>query len=215
MTPYYQDPTITIYCGDARDVLLEQPLAELLIADPPYGIGLDTDYAKIPGGDGRGGNTYAQVIGDDQPFNPAFLIDAADEVVLWGADHYAQLLPSSGGWYVWDKRHGLGSNWFSDGELAWTSYRTPTRVWHHRWQGQTRDSERGEFLHPTQKPVALMEWIIAERTLPGALILDPFMGSGPVPRAAKNLGRRCIAIELSEAYCEIAARRMAQEVLPL
>ena len=79
-----------------------------------------------------------------------------------------------------------------------------------------RDSEAGEtVIHPTQKPIALMSWIIGKWTEPGAMIFDPYTGSGPVLRAAKDLQRHAIGIEIEERYCEIAAKRCAQEVLDL
>jgi DNA modification methylase len=82
--------------------------------------------------------------------------------------------------------------------------------------GMLKASERDDKrVHPTQKPVALFHRIITEHTQPGDLILDPYMGSGPVARAAADLGRRYIGIEIEERYCEIAARRLEQSVLPL
>jgi DNA modification methylase len=77
-------------------------------------------------------------------------------------------------------------------------------------------SERDQVrVHPTQKPVALMRWILTKWSKPGDLILDPYMGSGPVARACLDLGRRYIGVELEERYCEIAVSRLSQQVLPL
>ncbi len=69
--------------------------------------------------------------------------------------------------------------------------------------------------HPTPKPVELAEWFIRLHTQPGETVVDPFCGAGSTLRAAKDLGRKAIGIELDEHWAEIAARRMAQEVLPL
>lgn len=124
---------------------------------------------------------------------------------------------------MWDKLDGMttkkrlvGVDDNADCELAWSNLGGPARIIPHRWKGLVRASERGESTkHPTQKPVYLMAAIIEWRTKPGDLILDPYMGSGPVLRAAKDLGRKAIGIEIEEAYCEVAANRLAQEVLAL
>ena len=93
----------------------------------------------------------------------------------------------------------------------------PARVYNHPWHGMLRASERGvKRSHPTQKPVALMRWCLQRaRLAPGALVYDPYMGSGPVAQACKELGYRYIGVELVEAYAEIAARRLSQEVMAL
>lgn len=220
MTPYYEDESVTIYHGDCRE-MLPQLLASSLITDPPYGI----KYS--PGGGGRGfrsrsgkpiGKNWAAkdiVRGDNTPFDPAPLL-AFPTVVLFGANHYAERLPSSSEWVVWDKRDGLPSNDFADCELIWTNRSGPARLWSHRWMGLMRDSERGEpRLHPTQKPLVLMRWLVERYSEGSGTILDPYMGSGTTLRAAKDCGRKSVGIELEEQYCEVAARRMAQEVLAL
>jgi site-specific DNA-methyltransferase (adenine-specific) len=219
MEPYYDDGTCTIYHGDALELLptMDPASVALVLADPPYGIGLDTRN------EARGRNSvsgrrrkiarsidHAPVHGDDAPFDPAPLLRFR-RLVLWGANHYASRLPDSGSWLVWDRQSGDSDT--TDAELAWSNLGGAVRTYRHTWNGVCRASEVGSHLHPTQKPVALMAWIIARWTKPGDLILDPYMGSGPVLRAAKDLGRRAIGIEIEQRYCEIAARRLGQEVL--
>lgn len=212
MTPYYQDGTVTIYHGDCRE-LLPQLRADVLVADPPYGI----HYSPRGGGRGWTAKTFTGrdlVQGDDQPFDPLPLLTVAPAAVLFGANHYASRLPASPSWLVWDKRDGLVSNDFADCELAWSNLGGPARLYRHRWSGALRDSERGTpRVHPTQKPLSLMTWVL--ELCPPGTVIDPYMGSGTTLVAAKNLGRRAIGVELEERYCEIAARRCAQEVLPL
>jgi DNA modification methylase len=115
---------------------------------------------------------------------------------------------------VWEKPSLVGMKTMSFGELAYTSFNAPARkvIFEPCKEGRT---------HPTEKPVELMLWCITfafESTyldLGATLILDPFMGSGTTLRAAKNLGRKAIGIEIEEKYCEIAAKRMSQSVMDL
>jgi site-specific DNA-methyltransferase (adenine-specific) len=213
-TPYYQDDSCTIYHGDCREMLADLWFGvDLLVADPPYGVYelcSRTQRARL-----ATGYDFPQVFGDSEPFDPAPLLHFR-RAVLFGANHYADKLPPSPSWIVWDKRDGGTADVNADCELAWTNLGGPARLFTHKWRGMIKASERNERRqHPTQKPVALMEWILNRWTHPGELILDPYMGSGPVLKAAKNLGRRVIGIEIEERYCEIAAKRLAQEVLPL
>jgi site-specific DNA-methyltransferase (adenine-specific) len=231
MTPYYQDGAVTIYHGDCREVLPSIERADALVTDPPYGSGLSFDYARRfkPGvgdwwnhSDRSGSSHHAPMVGDSEPFDPSYLLAFdAPKKVLWGANWYANRLPDSGGWWVWDKRGGkrdvTESDWpMGEGEIAWANIGKGVRIFRHTWFGLLRDSERGLHLHPTQKPVALMVWCIERTGIPaGALVMDPYCGSGTTLRAAKDLGRKAIGIEIEERYCEIAAKRMQQEVLPL
>lgn len=216
MKPYYDEGGITIYHGDCREVLPELAF-DVVVTDPPYGI------AYSPGGGGRGwggkgvgwGKSFEGkdvVVGDAEPFDPAFLVALNKPTVLWGANHYANRLPASPTWLIWDKRRGLVRNDFADCEMAWTNLGGPARVYSHLWYGVWRDSQE-ERLHPTQKPLAVMHWCLG--LAPEGLVVDPFMGSGTTLRAAKDLGRKAIGIEIEEKYCEIAARRLGQQVLPL
>jgi site-specific DNA-methyltransferase (adenine-specific)/modification methylase len=224
VTPYYDDGTCTIYHGDCREVL-PYLAADLVLTDPPYGQagrlhagGVVSRARKPPHGKNAGirPRYWPPIAGDDAPFDPEPLL-AFPRAVLFGANWYTDRLPVSGSWIIWDKKGDGFEGWNgADAELAWTNLGGPVRVFRHRWMGVMRDSEIGQpHLHPAQKPVALMAWIIVNGTKPGDLILDPYMGSGPVLRAAKDLGRRAIGIEIEERYCEIAARRLGQEVLAL
>lgn len=219
-TPYYSDGDRTIYHGDCREIL---PALEfdVIVSDPPYGINLDTDYSSLSGsadfnarkGHYRG-KSYPPIVGDDAPFDPAEWIDLGVPCAMFGANHYAPRLIDGGTWHVWDKRDGLNSNMMSDFETWWTSYGSgPSRIFRHKWLGYMRASEVGDHFHPSQKPVALLRHILT--AAPPGTILDPFMGSGTTLRASKDLGRKAIGIEIEERYCEIAAKRLAQEVLPL
>lgn len=221
MTPYYDDGTCTIYHGDCREMLPAMPEPDLVLTDPPYGVGEATNRKERGRGKQAECNDFPPVCGDDEPFDPRHLLGYRN-VVLFGANHYADKLPPSSFWIVWDKLDGLttdkralGFDDNADVELAWTNLRGPARLISHRWKGMLKDTERRDVrVHPTQKPIALMRRIVAALTEPGHLVLDPYMGAGSTLRAAKDLSRRAIGIELSEGYCEIAAKRLAQEVLP-
>ncbi len=211
--PYYEDSAVKIYHGDCREIIQDVIIGiDLIVADPPYGIALETAYGL------RGRSRLAQCVdypeitGDKIDFDPQFLISFGIPTILWGANYFSTQLPKASGWLVWDKRCGRMQNDQADGELAWTNFVKGVRIFQHEWNGFRRDSENGEHYHPTQKPVELYLWFLQLRWTPTGTILDPFMGSGTTLRASKDLGRKAIGIEIEERYCEIAARRMAQEV---
>ena len=116
---------------------------------------------------------------------------------------------------MWDKRRGMESTdvTLGEAELAWTNLGAGVRIFRHRWFGMVRETERKQHLHPTQKPVALMRWILDKWTEPGDLILDPYMGSGPIARACADIGRRYIGIEIVEEYVDTAIGRLGQMTL--
>jgi len=216
MKPYYEHAGITIYHGDCREIL-PTVTADVLVTDPPYGIALDTDNSRFSGGTkgnmakrGIGVAAGAPIVGDSDPFDPSFLLQYGDHQVIWGWNHYPDKLPR-GTCLVWLKRYdeAFGS-FLSDAETAWMS--KGHGVYCRR--DLSNSSITNERVHPTQKPVSLMAWCLS--FFPSAnSVLDPFMGSGTTLVAAKNLGRRAIGIEIEERYCEIAAKRLSQEVLAL
>ena len=209
MTPYYSDDLVTIYHGDCREWM---PDADVIVTDPPYGMAYQH-------GARRGGVRYGadgeSIVGDDEPFDPGLILALGKPTAMFGANHYADRLPASRGWLVWDKRDGSASNDQSDAELAWTNVLTVARVFSARWSGahRTGREQADGRLHVNQKPVALMAWVL--RFMPEGVVLDPFMGSGSTLIAAKELGRRSIGIEIDEAHCQAAATRCSQEVLGL
>ena len=207
--------------GDCIEIMKTMDLSrvKLLLADPPYGKDIKTDY------NARGRTAlaecsdYAQIVGDNNPFDPTPFL-GFPIVVLFGANYYADKLPISGGWIVWDKLNGLeskrtwGFNDNSDCELIWTNVGDAARILRHRWMGAMKESERGERrVHPTQRPIELMKKIIEHYTSPGDVVLDPYAGSGPVGVACMQTGRDYIGMEISEHNFEIAKTRIATERL--
>jgi site-specific DNA-methyltransferase (adenine-specific) len=207
--PYYQDDEITLHLGDCREILPRISPADvsLLLTDPPYGM----DYKPLRGADGSKRWTEG-IQGDSAAFDPAHLL-TFPRLVLFGANWYADRLPASGGWLVWDKtpkgiKEGFAA---SHAELAWTNLCSSVRKFSLQWGGEARNGE--PHYHPTQKPVGLMRWILEMFTKPGDLILDPYMGSGPVAVACRETGRRYIGCEINERFAETAAKRLAQDCL--
>ena len=197
-----------LLCGDstkAEDVerLMDGQKADALITDPPYGVSY-----KSPSGKGltnRG--DYDIIKGDNVDFDPSCLFGHCESVVTWGANHYANLLPPSARWLVWDKREGDAINKNSDCELAWCSQGGSARLFHHTWNGMIKGTERQDKrMHPTQKPIALFEWVF-ECVDSGNLILDLFLGSGSTLIAAEKTGRKCYGMELDPKYCDVIVKR--------
>lgn len=199
----------TLMLGDCREIVPTLARPDAVISDPPYGIGY---VGSVPARLHTAGRINAgAVIGDAQAFDPLPWINAADDVVLWGANHFAQKLPH-GRWLAWNKLGGL-EPWdqFSDVEFAWHNRRAADKLFSHLWKGlcQAGAGERRE--HPTQKPVALMRWCIEQAKVPeGATILDPYMGSGSTGVAAVEMRRRFVGVEIEPRYFDIACRRIEQ-----
>jgi site-specific DNA-methyltransferase (adenine-specific) len=195
-----------LFLGDCQQIAASLEY-DAVLSDPPYGI----NYARGAGGKGLAGHDNKHdgkpIHGDDKPFDPAPWIDRP--AILWGANHYAARLPH-GRWLAFNKlgAHPSFGDDFSDIEFAWQNKRAADRVFSHLWKGMLTDSEKGiKRVHPTQKPVALMEWCLG--FLPDAhTILDPFMGSGTTIVACQKLGRAGIGIEIDPDYFEIACRRV-------
>ena len=205
MKPVYDVDGITIYHADCADILVAQSTVGLMLTDPPYGM----NYESSDLWDNRG------VEGDDEPFDPTPLLEY-ERCVIFGAEHFAARLPVSKGWIVWEKRNGQDSTdsglRVPDCELAWTNITGRHRVFSELWAGPMR---REQFLHPTQKSVNVMRWIVEQFTEPDDLVFDPYMGSGPVARACADLGRRYIGVEIVEEYVDAAINRLGQMALQL
>lgn len=183
---------------------------ELVLTDPLYGI----DIVKIKGAGGWvPARPYKQVEGDDKPFEPEFLLELGINQIIFGGNYFANKLPNHACWIVWDKREGIPSNNFADCEIAWTSFDSPARIYHHLWSGLLRKGDRKmdgiSKNHPTQKPVGLFINILEDFSEIENIIVDVFLGSGTTMVACQNLNRKCRGIEISPAYCAVILERMA------
>lgn len=208
MRPYYEHAGITIFHGDCRKIIQALPLVDLVLTDPPYGIGRD---GKAPSTSSHGGHKGYEFLGwDTAPptiDTLRLVLKAGRDSIVWGANYYPSAFCPSPGWLVWDKGQRISQ---ADAELAFSTRRGPVRVFTLNRVSIGLDGA----VHPTQKPEALMRWSLS--LFPKALtVLDPFMGSGTTLVAAKFLGKQAVGIEIEERYCEIAARRLSQEMLQL
>jgi DNA modification methylase len=205
--PFYRDERadITIFCGDAQKIMNELEPVGLVCTDPPYGL----DNWKSGGGHSLSPDEVEEIAAWDivpDKLALASCINISDEAIIWGWGYLAHMLPRCAAPLIWNK--GFRGLHCADAELAWTSLTGTARVYDLH---PSSSDARGVRQHPTQKPTALMRWCI-ERSKTDGVVLDPFMGSGTTLRAAKDLGRPAIGIDISEKYCRIAVQRLGQEV---
>lgn len=216
-----------LLCGDSTvvtdvDRLMGGEKADMVFTDPPYGMDHDPAMSArlMPKGNWiNDAKHYDRVIGDDQSFDPGFLLTLfayCDEIFLWGADYYAESIQgrNTGSWIAWDKREGLEDvDWStSEFELCWSKQRHQRRIARFRWMGlagteQEFDKKR---VHPTQKPVALVRWFIEQWGALDDVVVDLFGGSGSTLLACEQTNRACRMMELDAKYCDVIVRRWEQ-----
>jgi DNA modification methylase len=203
---YYEAPEGVIYCGDCRDILPHLPKVDLVLTDPPYGIKADKENAHS--------SIRDNPLWDESKWDYERQVDGlklalmhSDNTAVFGGNYYTDILPVSSGWLAWLKPQASTGFSLADMELCWTSLNIAART--------KMFNRRDGNLHPTQKPVEVISWIISFFPEARGVILDPFLGSGTTAVCAKKLGRRFIGIEISEKYCQIAVERLRQSVMRL
>lgn len=210
--PYYEKDGIVIYNADCRQVLPFLPKFDLLLTDPPYGIGEGNQKRILSRSKVAAARDYGDSNWDDKPvYGLEVIVGQYLKAVVWGGNYYN--FPPTKCLLVWDKDNG--ENDFADCEIAWTNFDKAVRKFKWRWAGmlQEKGGDKKEARqHPTQKPLSLMSWCIKQAG-ECETILDPFMGSGTTLVAAKQEGKKAVGIELEEKYCEVAVNRLAQNVL--
>ena len=192
----------TLYLGDCREILPTLPKVDLVLTDPPYGIGRD---GQIKTTGGNGGRKAYEFLGWDGERPDHYIFDLMLEKcwvhIICGGNYFADLLPPSMRWLVWDKGQRINQ---SDGELAWTSMQQALRICTmNRVELMTDGAE-----HPTQKPVRLMEWCLNLAPKTTSTVADPFMGSGTTGVACANMGKTFYGIERERKYFDIACKRI-------
>ena len=192
-----------LMCGDstsidAVDRLMDGVKPDLIHTDPPYGMNAVTKSSVLKK------NYGTDIMGDDSPSvaKDAFALinglypDAKQ--IWWGANYYCSVLPDSECWLVWDKNNGASDQ--TDCELAWANFRSVVRQF-------TMASEKKDRVHPTQKPVALMEWIIKRFNLSASSIADYFGGSGSTLIAAEKHGIQSFIMEFDPKFADVIVKR--------
>ena len=212
-----------LICGDCTDKAVVDRVmggekADMVFTDPPYGMRLDADFSNMKG-IGRG-NKYENIEGDFIDYDPKLVFERfgyCKEIILWGADYYAEKIPNrnDGSWFVWDKMGDKGVNddydkmFGSNFELCWSKARHKRALVRVLWKGifGLSSEDTKSRVHPTQKPVELAVWFYEKFTKDGAIIVDLYSGSGSFLIACERLGRKCRAVEISPAYVAVAIQR--------
>lgn len=204
-----------VLCGDSTKIedverLMNGEKADIVFTDPPYGMDLDTDYSKLPSTKAEGNKKYSRVIGDDKEYDPTHVLEQFDycnEIIMFGADYYADKLPKSGSWYVWDKRveenfdKMIGAGF----ELAWSKTKHKREIARFNNTLFSGESEARDKVHPTQKPTKMICWFF-ER-IKGKSVVDLFLGSGSTLIASEKTGRICYGMELDPKYVDVIVQR--------
>ena len=189
---------------------------DLAIVDPPYGIGENGDKNHTRSGLAKA-NDYKAFSGMDlkPPSKKYFdeLFRVSKNQIIWGANHFISKMPfDSSCWIVWDKDNG--DNDFADCELACTSFSTAVRKIKYRWAGMLQQNMKlkEKRIHPTQKPVALYEWILSRYAKDGDIILDTHVGSASSLIACYNTNHKFVGFELDEYYYKVSKQRLDTEM---
>lgn len=219
MKPYYEQSGVTIYHGDCREVL-SGLTANVVVTDPPYGLGELSGTTAIARGKNRYQSDYFE---DTEAYLSAVVVPAVGVALARCGDRGA-ITPGVRCSWLYPRPRDVGGFYqpaaVGMGPWGFASFNPVLFYGKDPWGGKKpsatmvplteRPSDDG---HPCAKPIGAMLWLVMKASIEGETVLDPFMGTGTTLVAAKNLNRCAIGIELEERYCEIAARRLSQEVL--
>jgi site-specific DNA-methyltransferase (adenine-specific)/modification methylase len=201
-----------LWHGDCLEILPSLPKCDMLLTDPPYGIGADRG-AAVGGTDasGRYARRPKQYEGNwDSKRNTAeeftVILGIGKDAIIWGGNFFSDLLPQGGRWLFWDKLNSMPS--YSDGEIAWTNIKGCAVKKFSQCNNGMASLRDGGRHHPTQKPVRVMEWCLTFAEA-AKTVADPFMGSGTTGVACANMGKSFIGIERERKYFDIACERIA------
>lgn len=229
MKPIFETKLGKLYQGGCLEVMKQFKPNEfsLCLTDPPYGIGESAEKNNTRGSS-AGANKWKgsrNTTGASVPATKFDLVEWDNEKIdfeileylqvlsknqiIFGGNYYADHLPPSSCWIVWDKNNG--STDFADCELAWTSFDTAVRIFKYTWNGMLQQDMKNKEkrYHPTQKPIRLFEWII-ENYYKDGIIFDPFAGSGTTAVICERLKIPWVCIEREPKYCDIIIKRLSE-----
>lgn len=201
--------------GDCVEVMrgMADKSVDCVVTDPPYGIG-ESGAKNSTRSNAAAVKDYGDYSWDRDRLSVvhvAMMRGVSKNQVIFGGNYYADILPASSSWIVWNK---VNSGDFADCELAWTSHKKAVRQYTYMWNGMIKQMPEERY-HPTQKPLSLMIWVLENYTQPGDTILDPFMGSGTTGVACIKTGRNFIGIEKDAGYFKVAEKRLAEAAMQM
>lgn len=228
LEPFFRTKLGVLYNADCKDILPSLKKVDLVLTDPPYGIGeaagknnSRSNKGKVEGRNTKGTRIESTKFEHREWDNAVPSADLLDEIlskashsIVFGGNYFQ--FPPSPCWIVWDKLNG--ANDFADCELAWTNFKTAVRKVEYRWNGMfqgnmsTTSIDKEKRIHPTQKPVPLFVWMLERYAKKEHVVLDPFMGSGTTAIACEQLGMHWIGIERETVYCEAIKKRLQEPI---
>ena len=189
---------------------------DLAIVDPPYGIGIHKmNYTQSTKGGVARRRDYSSVKDWDSAIPTKEYFDELQRIsknqIVWGGNYFTEFLAPTKGWILWDKKtEDKYSNDFADGELAWTSFDKPLKIYRYLWSGMLQGNmkDKQQRIHPTEKPIQLYEWILHNYTDENSKIIDTHLGSGSIAIACDKLKFDLTACEIDSDYFRKASKRL-------
>ena len=197
--------------ADCMDILKQLPdkCIDLVLTDPPYGIGKAKEKNKGSSNLCRATEYELKEWDNEIPKKEIFdeIFRVSKNQIIFGGNYFISFLYNSPCWLVWDKNN---TGDFADCELAWTSFKSAVRKYKWTWNGMLQEDMKNKDIriHPTQKPLKLFEMILRDYSNENDLILDCFSGSGTTAIACHNLKRRFICIEKDYDYWKASVERL-------